>query len=199
MAEYIEREALLTVIREIFDRTDPNGEEQIGVLKCHRIVRESPTADVVPREEAERKLAECENGYQGTLFLERCKIKDLEEKNLELQTEVEKYKKPYTLYIGGRRNGKTNALVEQLRNSPSEHITIKNFYENEIRSEVAREIFEDIERDIDEKYNHYVFGNNDLDSIEQDAIINFSDSLTDCFLELKKKYTEIDNDGTTGD
>lgn len=55
----------------------------------------------------------------------------------------------------------------------------------------AWEIFEEIERVIGEKYNHYVFGNNDLDSIEQDAIINFSDSLTDCFTKLKKKYTEV--------
>ncbi len=58
------------------------------------------------------------------------------------------------------------------------------------RAEVAREIFGEIERVIGKKYNHYVFGNNDLDSIEQDAIINFSDDLADCFAALKKKYTE---------
>lgn len=57
------------------------------------------------------------------------------------------------------------------------------------RREVAREIFEEIEKIIDEKYNHYVFGNNDLDSIEQDAIINFSDSISECFTQLKNKYT----------
>ena len=56
------------------------------------------------------------------------------------------------------------------------------------KSEVEK-IFEEIEKIIDEKYNHYVFGDNDLDSIEQDAIINFSDDLSDCFAELKKKYT----------
>lgn len=58
------------------------------------------------------------------------------------------------------------------------------------RSEVAREIFEEIEKVIGDKYNHYVFGNNDLDSIEQDAIVNFSDDLSDCFEEIKKKYVE---------
>ena len=44
---YIEREAVLELIQEAFHKTDVNGEEQIGVLKCHRIVREAPTADVV--------------------------------------------------------------------------------------------------------------------------------------------------------
>lgn len=57
-------------------------------------------------------------------------------------------------------------------------------------NELAREIFAEIKKTIGEKYNHYVFGNNDLDSLEQDAIINFSDTLSDCFADLEKKYTE---------
>lgn len=44
---YIEREATLELIQEAFHKTDVNGEEQIGVLTCHRIVREAPIADVV--------------------------------------------------------------------------------------------------------------------------------------------------------
>lgn len=47
MAEYIEREALLKQIDDYFDRTDPSGEEQIGVLQCRRIAREHTAADVV--------------------------------------------------------------------------------------------------------------------------------------------------------
>ena len=47
MTEHIEREAVLTLIQKLFDPTQVDGEEQIGVLKCHRIVREHPTADVV--------------------------------------------------------------------------------------------------------------------------------------------------------
>ena len=45
--EYIDREAVLTVLKAIFDETNPVGEEQFGVLKAHRIVREAPAADVV--------------------------------------------------------------------------------------------------------------------------------------------------------
>lgn len=45
--EYIDREAVLTVLKAVFDETDPVGEEQFGVLKAHRIVREAPAADVV--------------------------------------------------------------------------------------------------------------------------------------------------------
>lgn len=48
MAEYIKREALIKKIDEGFDKTDPCGEEQIGFLKCRRIAREMPAADVVP-------------------------------------------------------------------------------------------------------------------------------------------------------
>ena len=48
MAEYIEREALIRQIDEGFDKTDPAGEEQIGFLKCRRIAREFPAADVAP-------------------------------------------------------------------------------------------------------------------------------------------------------
>lgn len=46
MAEYIEREKLLAKIDEAFFETVPDGEEQIGVLKCRAIIRESPAADV---------------------------------------------------------------------------------------------------------------------------------------------------------
>ena len=45
--EYIDREAVLTVLKAVFDETDPVGEEQFGILKAHRIVREAPAADVV--------------------------------------------------------------------------------------------------------------------------------------------------------
>ncbi len=48
MAEYIDREKLLAKIDEAFFETDPDGKEQIGVLKCRAIIREIPAADVAP-------------------------------------------------------------------------------------------------------------------------------------------------------
>lgn len=48
MAEYIDLEKLLAKIDEAFFETDPDGKEQIGVLKCRAIIREIPTADVAP-------------------------------------------------------------------------------------------------------------------------------------------------------
>lgn len=39
--------------------------------------------------ELENRLKECENGYEGTLYLERCKLHDAEEKNKELTEENE--------------------------------------------------------------------------------------------------------------
>lgn len=46
--EYIPRDLVLSVIEEVFRGTDPSGEEQFGILKCHRVVREHPAADVAP-------------------------------------------------------------------------------------------------------------------------------------------------------
>lgn len=40
--------------------------------------------------ELENRLKECENGYEGTLYLERCKLHDAEEKIKELTTKNEK-------------------------------------------------------------------------------------------------------------
>ena len=40
--------------------------------------------------ELENRLKECENGYEGTLYLERCKLHDAEEKIKELTAENEK-------------------------------------------------------------------------------------------------------------
>lgn len=40
--------------------------------------------------EVENNLEECEIGYQGTLFLERCKMKDLQDKVAELETKLKK-------------------------------------------------------------------------------------------------------------
>ena len=48
MAEYIDLKKLLAKIDEAFFETDPDGKEQIGVLKCRAIIREIPAADVAP-------------------------------------------------------------------------------------------------------------------------------------------------------
>ena len=58
------------------------------------------------------------------------------------------------------------------------------------KSEVAREIFEEIEKIIDKRYNQHIFGCNDLDDEEHEAIINFSDDISGDIDKLKKKYTE---------
>ena len=57
-------------------------------------------------------------------------------------------------------------------------------------SEVALEVIGEIEKIIDKHYNNHIFGNNDLDDLEHDAIINFSDDVTHDIDDLKKKYTE---------
>lgn len=51
--EYIEREAMLARVDAEFFKTDPSSEEQLGFLKCRRIIRELPAADVAPVVHAE--------------------------------------------------------------------------------------------------------------------------------------------------
>lgn len=46
MAEYIEREMALKAINEYLHTTNPDGEEQIGVLKSRKVIRALPAADV---------------------------------------------------------------------------------------------------------------------------------------------------------
>lgn len=48
MAEYIAKEEALRVISDVFFETDPDGREQLVALKCSRLVRELPAADVAP-------------------------------------------------------------------------------------------------------------------------------------------------------
>ena len=48
MDEYIGLKKLLAKIDEAFFETDPDGKEQIGVLKCRAIIRKIPAADVAP-------------------------------------------------------------------------------------------------------------------------------------------------------
>lgn len=70
--------------------------------------------------------------------------------------------------------------LEAMRAAASSY---KMHYDN-----LAREIFAEIEKVIGEKYNHYVFGNNELGDEEKDAIINCIDALSACFVELKRKH-----------
>ena len=56
MAEYITKKEALRVISDVFFETDPDGKEQLAVLKCSRLVRELPAADVVPIEALKKWL-----------------------------------------------------------------------------------------------------------------------------------------------
>lgn len=46
MDEYIDRNMSLKAIDEILSQTDPESEEQIGVLKCRTVIREMAASDV---------------------------------------------------------------------------------------------------------------------------------------------------------
>nr|DAP50765.1 MAG TPA: hypothetical protein [Caudoviricetes sp.] len=48
MDEYIRKEDALRIISDVLFETDPNGKEQIVLLKCSHLIREIPAVDVAP-------------------------------------------------------------------------------------------------------------------------------------------------------
>lgn len=81
MADYKGREKLLAKIDEAFFETDPDGKEQIGVLKCRAIIREfyddCPLPDVEPEgwisvkdklPEPEQDVLVIAHGWSGRLL-----------------------------------------------------------------------------------------------------------------------------------
>ena len=88
-------------------------------------------------------------------------------------------------------------IDECLENEERPQLSYEDFHADEIldagyrkASDVAEKIFAEIDKIIDKHYNNHIFGNNDLDDLEHEAIINFSDDVTYDIAELKKKYTE---------
>lgn len=71
--EYIDRETMLARVDEEFLKTDPSGEEQLGFLKCRRIIRELPAADVVEVVHARWITEENTEGYRGDPHCTACK------------------------------------------------------------------------------------------------------------------------------
>ena len=74
MTDNIDREKLLAKIDEAFFETDPDGKEQIGVLKCRAIIRKIPAADVAPVVHG-RWIADGD-GYHWTYNCSICAWKD---------------------------------------------------------------------------------------------------------------------------
>lgn len=48
MDEYIRKEDALRIISDVLFETDPDGKEQIVLLKCSHLIRELPAVDVAP-------------------------------------------------------------------------------------------------------------------------------------------------------
>ena len=67
------------------------------------------------------------------------------------------------------------------------HIDNDIIYVKNIKAEAVKELAEKTNKMITEIYNKHVFGNNDFEAEEKDAIINFSDDITYGFNNLVKE------------
>ena len=65
MDEYIRKEDALRVISDVLFETDPDGKEQIAVLKCLHSVRELPVAEVMEV----TRCKDCEHSYKDPVGL----------------------------------------------------------------------------------------------------------------------------------
>lgn len=65
MDEYIRKEDALRIISDVLFETDPDGKEQIAVLKCLHSVRELPAAEVMEV----TRCKDCEHSYKDPVGL----------------------------------------------------------------------------------------------------------------------------------
>lgn len=85
----------------------------------------------------ENRLKECENGYEGTLFLDRCKLHDAEEKVKQLTEENERLKEKADRHLDN----------------------LKAVLDERAEQEVAKEIFEELKKAGIDKYRYPIIAN----------------------------------------
>ena len=102
----------------------------------------------------------------------------------ELKAENERFKKIETTV-----NGFWGELQKLAMFKDKEIPTLEELLEyiENCKSEVIKEFAKKTNEMITEIYNKHIFGNNDLEAEEKDAIINFSDDVTYGFANLVKE------------
>ena len=76
--------------------------------------------------ELKNRLKECENGYEGTLYLDRCKLHDAEEKIKELTEENERLRADTLLKYGEKVYQLIWGFVgEKLSEQDKDYITVR--------------------------------------------------------------------------
>ena len=83
------------------------------------------------------------------------------------------------------------AEIERLRTSNDAlrmSIELCKGWEERAKAEAVKEFEENAQQMITEIYNRHIFGSNDLNDEEKDAVINFSDEVTSALEGLVKKW-----------
>lgn len=75
----IDGDRLISCIDDLFEKTDPAGEEQLGVMKARLLVKNAPTVDAVPARHGEwrywtfRENDPCEKvTVDGVMMCKEC-------------------------------------------------------------------------------------------------------------------------------
>lgn len=121
-------------------------------------------------------LKENENGYAQTLFLEKCKNKDLTEKNKELQEENKSLAK--TVNEASDLIRKQSAKINRLKAYDEERdIALHARLVRETKQEVAREIIDEFKTKV-------------LDYVKDKGLllVAFKNAVAQAEADLKKKY-----------
>ncbi len=73
-------------------------------------------------------------------------------------------------------NSKLQAEIERLKKEPYQFADIGKMH-SKVKAEAINALAENINKIITEIYNKHIFGNNDLNDEEKDAVINYSDDV----------------------
>ena len=188
MARYIDADKLLEVLNEelMYESTIHTEEHEEYLKKGLRVaiydVKRFPTADVVPKSEYEAVVSAVDNSTQEFLKLhdvyqeQKAEIERLEEELSKANADVKNYMKvaEYQQSLSVKRYHEIKRLKEDIERL--EEINERDVENIQLaKAEVAREIFEEIEKLIGRYWNENYYG---MAGLEADLY------------EFKQKYTE---------
>lgn len=188
MPRYYDKDKLKEMIEAKADTLIEGKEAFLFVAKWLDLL---PPADVVPRAEVE-DLRELNNNLLKAGQEEQKRAERFEYTLIGVMHSVDKW-------LDGEELEQDE--VKRAITMREKTLGIIEGYQAQIRATIdfyekrEKEIFEEIEKIIDKRYNQHIFGCNDLDDEEHEAIINFSDDISGDIDELKKKHIEGGDQG----
>lgn len=179
MPRYIDADE---IYRRVKEKTNPYGKPTLDYesgCKVLDMIEQAPTADVVPKEEADEWYHEY-HVIKDELKTEKMYHRETEKLADKYFAECKHLQEMLEAATAGQETlqKETSKWVKECEELQERLI--------EYEKDLARQIFGKIEKIIDEKYSFFVHKSEYDEEVE--AIINFSDSISNDIDDLKEKY-----------